>query len=491
MRDGVAGRRQDRQGSKLEDERRVVLQMRVDRVGFVVDAGDERGRRVHVDLGGDGGDHGEQAELFRVAELVERRDVLGRQRDAVDHLLVVGRLAEAVAALVGDLERVVPQAGIVGDEEERLLARRRAARRSLPAHEPPDGLAEEQLGRRGRGEHPDAQPRDVDALGHHAHRDDPRSCRMGERRDARRRVGVVGGDDVGVGAEPVAHQAGDALGVFLVGGDHQAGGVGLVDPDALEALVGGAQRLRNPVAFQRQRGAQALRRLLRGQAVLERGRDDRTVGRRPFHQPVDAREVHRSHDGAVAQRVGVAVLVVGHGLVEHVAHERDRLRVRAERCARDAEPAVGAVEGGADRGAPRLVVAGVVDLVEHDERVRCQRGERLGRGPGGHLLERGHDAVHVRRQTAFARGPLVVEVKAEPRGGGGPLQLEVGRRRHDHQSAGALGHDRAGAGEGERGLACAWCGDGQEVARLGSQELLERGALPGAEADRAGHVPVV
>ena len=103
-------------------------------------------------------------------------------------LVVVGVLAaQAVAALLGDLGGVGAQAGVVGDEEEGLLV----AHAPGPAHEAADGLAEEQLGRGGGGEHADPQAGDVDALGHHAHRHDPRLGARGEVLDARRRGGVV------------------------------------------------------------------------------------------------------------------------------------------------------------------------------------------------------------------------------------------------------------------------------------------------------------
>ena len=85
--------------------------------------------------------------------------------------------------------------------------------------------------------------------------------------------------------------------------------------------------------------------------------------------PFVRREVDRPHDAPVGERVAVAVLEVGHGLVAVVRDERDRARVGAERRAREREPAARLAERLLDRSAPRAVVGRVVQLVEHDERV--------------------------------------------------------------------------------------------------------------------------
>jgi hypothetical protein len=53
---------------------------------------------------------------------------------------------------------------------------------------------------------------------------------------------------------------------------------------------------------------------------------DRPVARRPFHVPVRGREEDRAHDPPVDERIAVAVLEVGHGLIACVRDERDRTR---------------------------------------------------------------------------------------------------------------------------------------------------------------------
>ena len=88
--------------------------------------------------------------------------------------------------------------------------------------------------------------------------------------------------------------------------------------------------------------------------------------------------------------------MVGGGLVDLVADERDGPGVAAERRARERQAEGGGLESGADAVAPRPVVAGVVDLVEHDERVAGLPGQDLA--AGGDLLERGDDAVQVAGQ---------------------------------------------------------------------------------------------
>jgi hypothetical protein len=143
---------------------------------------------------------------------------VGRELVAV----VGARWAQHVTPGLGDLERVRPQAGVVGDVDVGLLA----GTPGLPAHEATHRLAEEQLGRRGGREHADAQAGDVDALGHHPHRHEPRPVVAAELGDALRRGRIVADDHVGRGGEPVAQQAGDALGVVLVDGDDETAGVG-------------------------------------------------------------------------------------------------------------------------------------------------------------------------------------------------------------------------------------------------------------------------
>ena len=127
-----------------------------------------------------------------------------------------------------------------------------------PAHEPADGLAEEEVGRHGGGVDADPQPRDVDALADHPHGDQPRLPARGELRDPARRLRVVRGHDHGRRPDLAPQQRGDLPGVVLVHGDDEPAGVGLVAPDVVEARRRVAQHRRQPLALERQRGPQPL-----------------------------------------------------------------------------------------------------------------------------------------------------------------------------------------------------------------------------------------
>ena len=220
-------------------------------------------------------------------------------------------------------------------------------------------------------------------------------------------------------------------------------------------------------------------------ASSKRGRVHRAVRRRPLHVPVRAREVDGPHDAAVGERVRVAVLVVGHGLVAVVRDERDRARVGTKRRAGEREPAARAVERLADRGAPGPVLRRVVQLVEDDERAAGDPGEQPGARRD--LLVRGDDAVHVGRQRPVRRRPGRVEVERERRRGAGPLELQVRRRRDDDEPRRVLRELVAGGRQRERRLAGARGRDREEVPPPRGEEGVERGLLPRSEPDGAGH----
>ena len=125
-----------------------------------------------------------------------------------------------------------------------------------------------------------------------------------------------------------------------------------------------------PLTRQREGGAQALPRAGVVEGVVEGVGVLGAVGSDPLHVAVDPGEVDGPDDPAVVQGVAVAVLVVGVGLAEPVvADEGDGGGVGPERGARDRQPAGGLLEGDAHAVAPRPVLAGVVELVEHHERV--------------------------------------------------------------------------------------------------------------------------
>ena len=235
----------------------------------------------------------------------------------------------------------------------------------------------------------------------------------------------------------VAQQRGDAARVLLVGRDHEPAGVGLLAAHLGQPVVRRAQHAREPVALERQRGPQALARARRVEAVVERRRVDRAVRRRPLHLAVRAREVDRPHDAAVGERVAVAVLEVGHGLVAAVGDERDRARVGAERRARQRQAPTRRREGLLDRGAPRALVGGVVQLVEARRRRPCASRAQQRRARRD-LLVGGDDPVHVGREAPVGRRPGRVEVQRERRGRTRPLHLQVRGRRDDDQPSRAV-----------------------------------------------------
>jgi hypothetical protein len=170
------------------------------------------------------------------------------------------------------------------------------------------------------------------------------SVALREPGDAGRRARVVAGGDHGPDPVPGVEQLGDAPGVVLVGGDHQAGGVGLGGPQLHEPLVGLGQHGGQPPALERQRGAQPLGGPGGVEGVVEAGRVDGPVGRGPLHVPVDPGEVHGPHHPPVGQGVAVAVLEVGGGDVALVADEGDGVDVAAERGAGQGQALGGGLE---------------------------------------------------------------------------------------------------------------------------------------------------
>ena len=209
-----------------------------------------------------------------------------------------------------------------------------------------------------------------------------------------------------------------------------------------EPLVGAAQHRRQPLAVERQGGAQALRRAGGVEGVVEAGRHLLAVGRDPLHLAADPREVHRAHDPSVAQGVAVAVRVVGPGLVEHVADERDRCGVRPERACR---------RGPGDGGRHRRRSGSSRPRPARRRRGGSRRGRR-GRRPPGRAAPGAADATcwyvvtTPWRSPASAVGgrPRRVEVEPDAVGGGRPLDLEVGGRGHHDQARRAAGRARGG-----------------------------------------------
>ncbi len=246
-----------------------------------------------------------------------------------------------------------------------------------------------------------------------------------------------------------------------------------------------AQHGRQPLAFERQRGAQALARARGVEPVVERRRVDRAVRCRPLHLTVRRREVDGADDPAIREGVAVAVLEVRDRLVTEVGDEGNRPRVRAKWRPGEGEAAAGTAERLANGGAPRAVVRRVVELVEDDERVARQTAEDSG--ARGDLLVRGDDPVHVARQPARTRRPHRVEMQRERSRGPRPLHLQMRRRRDHDQPAAAARQLVPRGGQGERRLAGARRRDGEEIGCGRLDELVEGALLPGPEADGTGH----
>ena len=253
-----------------------------------------------------------------------------------------------------------------------------------------------------------------------------------------------------------------------------------------EAAVGSGQHGRDPLALGVQRRAPGVRGEVLGQRLAEAGGDLVAGLGAPAHRAAVGQEEHRPHD-AVAQRLGVAVGVVGGGPADAVAalgvgDERDGAGVRPERRAGEADPAGGGLERLADRVAPGQVVAAVVDLVEDD-----QRGRGLGAGPvqqrlAGHLGVGERHAVELGAVPALGVGEVRVDADAHPAGGVGPLGLEVlGGGDDGDPPDDPPGQQLGGEAQRVGRLAGAGRGDGEEVAGV-----LRAGTGPGPRPARHG-----
>ena len=193
------------------------------------------------------------------------------------------------------------------------------------------------------------------------------------------------------------------------------------------------------------------------------------------------------HD-AVAERVAVAVRVVGGGapdavLALLVRDEGDGVGVRAERRTGEGEPAGRRLERLQARLAPRLAVTGVVDLVEDDERLALLAAVAVQHRPHAHTRVRDGDAVVLLAERP--RAVLRVQLDPYPRGGLGPLLLQVlGRRDHGHLLHDVVVQQPGREGERERRLAGARGGDGEEVSRLLLEVPLHGPLLPGTQLAR-------
>ena len=182
--------------------------------------------------------------------------------------------------------------------------------RPARSHEPADGLREEQRRRGAGGVDPDRQTGYVDALGDHAHRDQPPAGALGEFGDAGRRSGVVGQHHRGRLAGDLGQQGGVRAGRGAVGGDDHAAGVGHVGPLLAQSLVGGRDHRGHPFAGGVQRRAPGPCGLLGGQRLTQSCGVLFAGAVPPARLPGVGEEDHRPDD-TIGESFGVAVGVVG------------------------------------------------------------------------------------------------------------------------------------------------------------------------------------
>ena len=194
----------------------------------------------HDGVGGHGGDDREQRQLLVLGEVTEIVESLAHA--VVEPVVVlIGALfaSQAVASVGGDIERRGTQTDIIRDEQVGGLA----AHPGLPADEPPHHLAEKEFCRGRGGEDTDPKAGNVDPLGHHAHGHQPLVVGRGEVQDLLRCAGIVRRGDHHSGPQAPSNEVSDAMGVLLVGGDHEPSGLSVVLTHGGEPGMGSRQHV--------------------------------------------------------------------------------------------------------------------------------------------------------------------------------------------------------------------------------------------------------
>lgn len=187
----------------------------------------------------------------------------------------------------------------------------------------------------------------------------------------------------------------------------------------------------------------------------------------------------------VGQGVAVAVGVVGRRAPDpvpplFVRDEGDGVGVGPEGRTGEREPAGGGLERLQAGLAPRLAVSGVVDLVENDEGLALLGAVAVEHRPHTDTGVRDGDAVVLLAEGSGA--VLGIELDPHPRGRLGPLLLQMlGRRDDGHLLHDVVVQQPGREGQGERRLAGAGGGYGEEVARLLLDVPLHRPLLPGTQ----------
>jgi hypothetical protein len=270
--------------------------------------------------------------------------------------------------------------------------------------------------------------------------------------------------------------------VVLIGGDHEAAGVGVpVGADLAEPGVGVAQHLSHPLAFRVERRPQPPCRLDRRQDEVEVGAAQPPV-REPLHLPVVGQEGDRAAD-PVDQRLRIAVDVVGLAEAVLVVGDPGNGRVvGAEGRAREQQAEAGAVEGAAGLQAPGGQIAHVVGLVGDQQGRPAAGGQPVRLRPRRDRLVGDGDAVEVGRLGPVRVRPVRLEVDAVAGRVGRPLAADVGGRAGDDDPRDESGPQHpVGDVEAEGGLACRRRRRGQEAGARMRAHRRGRLLLPGAK----------
>ena len=395
----------------------------------------------------------------KVRRCVEHLDLRSQQvvrsvplSPSLGQFLLLGRLP-------GRAEHVVPFGFKFGGvaEQDRYRGHKHRGRLAAAAgaDEPAHGLREEQRRADARRVDPDRQPGNVHAFGHHPDRDHPAVIGGGERGDLPAGRWVIGQHDHRALPGDPAQQRRVGARVLVIARDHQPGRVSHTAPDLGEPLVGRLQDPGDPLTGRVECGPPRLRDLFPGHRGAKGGGNLVAGPGPPAHLTRVGEKDHRT-DHPVLQGVPVAVDVVGGasaGTVQLlvVADEWDRVGIAAERRPGQCDPAPRRIERLPDGITPRQRIAGVVDLVEDDERTPALGALPVQRRMRCHLRVRDGHAREVGGRPALGVAVRGVQRDAEPERRGRPLVLEVLGGR-DHRQGGDLpareqfGRDGQGVG---------------------------------------------
>ncbi len=272
----------------------------------------------------------------------------------------------------------------------------------------------------------------------------------------------------------------------MIGGDHQAAGIGDGVANLSQAQIGSFQHSGHPLPLRIQRGAPGLRRDVFGIALAETGLHLFAHFGAPAHFARIRHKDDRAHN-TVGEGVAVAVVVVGLGepdalFIADIRHKGNGGSVGTEGCSGQRESAGGGLEGLADRVTPAERVAAVVDLVEDHQRARrLDHGAVVGRFHRDLGVGDG-DAVIATSTESLVIFELGVEPDTDPVGGVGPLLFEVlGGCNNDELVDLATRDEFCREAERKRRFTGTRGGSGEEVAGLLLEVEVEGFCLPGTK----------